>query len=48
MWHREVIYVDAIALLGLKVVAAFHGDMIIQDEVKGSTEMSDPDVVPVQ
>ena len=42
---RAIICVDEIYILGLKGVVAYPVDMIIQDKVGGSTELSKADLV---
>ena len=42
---RAIIFVDELALLGMEVVLSCTGDMIIQNEVKGPTELSETDLV---
>ena len=44
---RAVIYVDELALLGLEGVVACPGDTILQNEVEGSTDLSEADLVSI-
>ena len=44
---REVICVDEFALLRLKLVVACPGDMILQDIVECSTDLSEADLVSI-
>ena len=48
MTPRAVIYIYEIALLDLEGVVDCSEEMIIQNQVKGSTEMLDKDLVSIQ